>query len=103
VTRASGYGERAAALECSATSRTTKRVTSAPIKLRHARLRRGLGMLQVAARGPEHLESFECDRSATTRHAGYEVSQWKRKRVEEISAGSDGRAAAKTRHRGRAR
>ncbi len=71
VTRASGYGERAAALAHVAQNTTNR--------------------------------SSAIDRR-TTRHAGYGVSQWKRKRVEEIfgwlkTVG----LLRKTRHRGRAR
>jgi len=106
VTRASGYGERAAALEMLSHVATTKRVTVGADKGYDTRdFVEALRLLQVTP----HVAQNTSKRSSaidqrTTRHAGYEVSQWKRKRVEEIfgwlkTVG----LLRKTRHRGRAR
>jgi transposase len=106
VTRASGYGERAAALEMLGHVATTHRVTVGADKGYDTRdFVEALRLVQVTphvAQNISHRSSAIDGR--TTRHAGYEVSQWKRKRVEEIfgwlkTVG----LLRKTRHRGRAR
>jgi transposase len=106
VTRASGYGERAAALEMLGHVATTQRVTVGADKGYDTRdFVEALRLVQVTphvAQNTSHRSSA-IDRR-TTRHAGYGVSQWKRKRVEEIfgwlkTVG----LLRKTRHRGRAR
>ena len=106
VTRASGYGERAAALEMLGHVATTHRVTVGADKGYDPRdFVEALRLVQVTAHVAQHTtnRSSAIDRR-TTRHAGYGVSQWKRKRVEEIfgwlkTVG----LLRKTRHRGRAR
>jgi transposase len=106
VTRASGYGERAAALEMLGHVATTKRITVGTDKGYDTRdFVEALRLVQVTP----HVAQNTSNRSSaidqrTTRHAGYEVSQWKRKRVEEIfgwlkTVG----LLRKTRHRGRRR
>jgi transposase len=106
VTRASGYGERAAALEMLGHVATTQRVTVGADKGYDTRdFVEALRLVQVTP----HVAQNTSNRSSaidrrTTRHAGYEVSQWKRKRVEEIfgwlkTVG----LLRKMRHRGRAR
>jgi transposase len=106
VTRASGYGERAAALEMLGHVATTKRITVGADKGYDTRdFVEALRLVQVTphvAQNTSHRSSAIDQR--TTRHAGYEVSQWKRKRVEEIfgwlkTVG----LLRKTRHRGRRR
>jgi transposase len=106
VTRASGYGERAAALEMLGHVAVTHRVTVAADKGDDTRdFVAALRLLHVTPHGAQNISnrSSAIDRR-TTRHAGYGVSQWKRKRVEEIfgwlkTVG----LLRKTRHRGRAR
>src|SRR5712692_2583420 len=106
VTRASGYGERAAALEMVGHQATGGRITVGADKGYDTR------DFVEALRRPEvtpHVAQNTSNRASaidrrTTRHAGYERSQWKRKRVEEIfgwlkTVG----LLRKTRHRGRAR
>ena len=106
VTRASGYGERAAALEMLGHVATTHRVTVGADKGYDTRdFVEALRLVQVTP----HVAQNTTNRSSaidrrTTRHAGYGGSQWKRKRVEEIfgwlkTVG----LLRKTRHRGRAR
>ena len=106
VTRASGYGERAAALEMLGHVATTKRITVGADKGYDTRdFVEALRLVQVTphvAQNTAHRSSAIDQR--TTRHAGYEVSQWKRKRVEEIfgwlkTVG----LLRKTRYRGRRR
>ena len=106
VTRASGYGERAAALEMMGHRATSGRVTLGADKGYDSRdFVEALRLLQVTphvAQNASHRSSAIDHR--TTRHAGYGVSQWKRKRVEEIfgwlkTVG----LLRKTRHRGRRR
>ena len=106
VTRASGYGERAAALEMLGHVAVTHRVTVAADKGYDTRdFVEAVRLLQVTPHVAQNTSkrSSAIDRR-TTRHAGYGVSQWKRKRVEEIfgwlkTVG----LLRKTRHRGRAR
>ncbi|HEX9478946.1 MAG TPA: IS5 family transposase [Methylomirabilota bacterium] len=106
VTRASGYGERAAALEMLGHVAVTHRVTVAADKGYDTRdFVEALRLLHVTPHVAQNISnrSSAIDRR-TTRHAGYGVSQWKRKRVEEIfgwlkTVG----LLRKTRHRGRAR
>jgi len=106
VTRASGYGERAAALEMLGHVATTHRVTVGADKGYDTRdFVEALRLVQVTPHVAQNTSrrSSAIDRR-TTRHAGYGVSQWKRKRVEEIfgwlkTVG----LLRKTRHRGRAR
>ena len=106
VTRASGYGERAAALEMLGHVATTHRVTVGADKGYDTRdFVEALRLVQVTPHVAQHTtnRSSAIDRR-TTRHAGYGVSQGKRKRVEEIfgwlkTVG----LLRKTRHRGRAR
>jgi transposase len=106
VTRASGYGERAAALEMVGHRATAGRITLGADKGYDSRdFVAALRLLQVTP----HIAQNTANRSSaidqrTTRHAGYELSQWKRKRVEEIfgwlkTVG----LLRKTRHRGRRR
>ena len=106
VTRASGHGERAAALEMLGHVATTHRVTVGADKGYDTRdFVQALRLLAVTphvAQNTAHRASAIDQR--TTRHAGFEVSQWKRKRVEEIfgwlkTVG----LLRKTRHRGRRR
>ena len=106
VTRASGYGERAAALEMVGHRATSGRITVGADKGYDTRdFVEAVRLLQVTP----HVAQNTSNRSSaidrrTTRHAGYGVSQWKRKRVEEIfgwlkTVG----LLRKVRHRGRAR
>ena len=68
VTRASGYGERAAALEMLGHVAVTHRVTVGADKGYDTRdFVEALRLLHDPARGPEHLAPVECDRS--THHA----------------------------------
>jgi transposase len=106
VTRASGYGERAAALEMVGHRVTAGRITLGADKGYDSRdFVEALRLLQVTPHVAQNLtnRSSAIDQR-TTRHAGYELSQWKRKRVEEIfgwlkTVG----LLRKTRHRGRRR
>jgi transposase len=103
VTRASGYGERAAALEMLGQVAVTRRVTVAADKGYDTQdFVEAVRLLQVTPHVAQNTSkrSSAIDRR-TTRHAGYGVSQWKRKRVEEIfgwlkTVG----LMRKTRHRG---
>jgi transposase len=106
VTPASGYGERAAALELVGHRARGGRITVGADKGYDTRdFVEALRLLQVTP----HVAQNTSNRSSaidrrTTRHPGYGVSQWKRQRVEEIfgwlkTVG----LLRKTRHRGRAR
>ena len=106
VTRASGYAERAAALEMVGQRPTTGRITLGADKgYDSGDFVEALRLLRVTP----HVAQNTSNRSSaidqrTTRHAGYVVSQWKRKRVEEIfgwlkTVG----LLRKARHRGRRR
>jgi transposase len=106
VTRASGYGERAAALEMLDQLAPVGRITLGADKGYDTRdFVAALRLLQVTphvAQNTSHRSSAIDER--TTRHGGYGVSQWKRKHVEEIfgwlkTVG----LLRKTRHRGRRR
>ena len=106
VTRASGYGERAAALEMLGHRATAGRITVGADKCYDTRdFVEALRLLQVTphvAQNTSHRASAIDAR--TTRHAGYEVSQSTRKRIEEIfgwlkTVG----LLRKIRHRGRRR
>jgi transposase len=106
VTRASGYAERAAALEMVGHRATAGRITVGADKGYDTRdLVQALRLLQVTP----HVAQNTSNRSSaiderTTRHAGYGVSQWKRKRVEEIFGWLKAVGLLrKTRHRGRRR
>src|SRR5712664_2345882 len=86
LTPANGYGERAAALEMVGPVAPTRRVTLAADKGYDSRDFVGaLRLLQVTP----HVAQNTSNRSSaidrrTTRHAGYAVSQQKRKRIEEV-------------------
>ena len=106
VTRASGYAERAAALEMVGHRATIGRITVGADKGYDSRdfveALRLLAVTPHVAQNDSHRSSAIDGR--TTRHTGYGVSQWKRKRVEEIfgwlkTVG----LLRKTRHRGRRR
>jgi transposase len=106
VTRASGYAERAAALEMLGQRATGGRITVGADKGYDSR--DFVGALRLLHVTPHVAQNTAQRASAldarTTRHAGYLVSQWKRKRVEEIfgwlkTVG----LLRKTRHRGRRR
>jgi transposase len=106
VTRASGYGERAAAVEMLGQTVTAKRVTVGADKGYDPRdFVEALRLIQVTPHGAQHTSnrSSAIDRR-TTRHAGDEVSQWKRTRGEEIFGWLKTIGLLRqTRHRGRAR
>jgi hypothetical protein len=103
VARASGYGERAAALEMLGHCATAGPITAGADKgYDTPDFVEALRLLQVT---PPVAQNTSQRASAidgrTTRHAGYGVSQWKRKRGEEIigwlkTVG----LLRKTRHRG---
>jgi transposase len=106
LTLANGYGERAAALEMVGPRATTHRVTLAADKAYDSRDFVGaLRLLQVTP----HVAQNTSNRSSaiderTTRHVGYEVSQQKRKRIEEIFGWLKTIGLMRqTRHRGRRR
>src|SRR5713101_2641812 len=86
LTPANGYGERAAALEMVGPVAMSRRITLAADKGYDTRDFVGaLRLLQVTP----HVAQNTSNRSSaidrrTTRHAGYEVSQQKRKRIEEV-------------------
>jgi IS5 family transposase len=86
LTPANGYGERAAALAMIGPWAESRRVTVGADKAYDTRDFVGaLRLLQVTP----HVAQNTSNRSSaiderTTRHAGYEVSQQKRKRIEEI-------------------
>jgi hypothetical protein len=106
VTRASGYGERAAALEMVGHRATSGRITlGADTGYDSRDVVEALWLLQVTPHVAQHTShrSSAIDQR-TTRHAGYRVSQCKRKRVEEIFGWLKTIGLLrKTRHRGRAR
>jgi transposase len=106
VTRANGYGERAAALEMLGHVATTQRITVGADKGYDTRdFVQALRLVQLTPHVAQEISNWSSaiDRR-TTRHAGYGVSQWKRKRVEEISGWlKTVGLLRKTRHRGRAR
>jgi len=86
VTRASGYGERAAALEMQGHRATAGRITVGADKGYDTRdfveaLRLRQVTPQVAQNTANRASAID---ARTTRHAGYAVSQGTRKRVEEI-------------------
>jgi len=106
LTAANGYGERAAALEMVGPRAATRRVTLGADKAYDSRdFVEGLRLLQVTP----HVAQNTSNRSSaidrrTTRHAGYEVSQKKRKRIEEIFGWLKTIGLMRqTRHRGRRR
>jgi transposase len=106
VTRASGYGERAAALEMLGHRATAGRITVGADKGYDTRdFVEALRLLQVTPHVAQNTSNRASAIDArTTRHAGYEVSQGIRKRIEEIfgwlkTVG----LLRKTRHRGRRR
>jgi transposase len=86
LTAADGYGERAAGLEMIGDLAATRRITLAADKAYDTRdFVEALRLLQVTP----HVAQNTSKRSSaidgrTTRHPGYEVSQQKRKRIEEI-------------------
>jgi transposase len=106
VTRTSGYAERAAALEMVGAQATAGRITLGADKGYDSRdFVQALRLLQVTPHVAQNTSNRASALDArTTRHAGYRVSQWKRKRVEEIfgwlkTVG----LLRKARHRGRRR
>ena len=106
VTRATGRGERAAALELIGGLEPHGRVTLGADKAYDTRdFVQAIRLLQVT---PHVAQNNTARASAiderTTRHAGYEISQQKRKRIEEIFGWLKTIGLLrKTRHRGRAR
>jgi len=106
VTRATGRGERAAALELIGALEPRGRVTLGADKAYDTRdFVQAVRLLQVT---PHVAQNNTARASAiderTTRHAGYEISQQKRKRIEEIFGWLKTIGLLrKTRHRGRAR
>jgi transposase len=103
VTRASGYGERAAALEMLGHRATASRITVGADKGYDTRdFVEALRLLKVTPHVAQNTSNrLSAIDERTTRHDGYGVSQWKRKRVEEIfgwlkTVG----LLRKTRHRG---
>jgi hypothetical protein len=106
LTAADGYGERAAALEMVGPVAETHRVTLGADKAYDSGdFVEALRLLQVTphvAQNTSHRSSAIDGR--TTRHAGYEVSQQKRKRIEEIFGWLKTIGLLRqTRHRGRRR
>src|SRR5438128_1398949 len=106
LTPANGYGERAAALEMVGPVAMSRRITLAADKGYDTRDFVGaLRLLQVTP----HVAQNTSNRSSaidrrTTRHAGYEVSQQKRKRIEEVFGWLKTIGLMRqTRHRGRRR
>jgi hypothetical protein len=106
VTRATGRGERAGALELLGALEPRGRVTLGADKAYDTRdFVQAVRLLQVT---PHVAQNTTARASAiderTTRHAGYEISQQKRKRIEEIFGWLKTIGLLrKTRHRGRAR
>jgi hypothetical protein len=106
LTAADGYGERAAALEMIAPVAEHQRVTLGADKAYD--IRDFIGALRLLQVTP-HVAQNTSNRSSaidhrTTRHAGYEVSQQKRKRIEEIFGWLKTIGLLRqTRHRGRRR
>lgn len=106
LTAADGSGERAAALEMIGPLAETRRVTLGADKAYDSRdFVEALRVLQVTP----HVAQNTSNRSSTidgrtTRHTGYEVSQQKRKRIEEIFGWLKTIGLLRqTRHRGRRR
>ena len=106
LTAATGYGERAAALELIGPWAERRRVTVGADKAYDTRdFVEALRLLEVTP----HVAQNTSNRSSaiderTTRHAGYEVSQQKRKRIEEIFGWLKTIGLMRqTRHRGRRR
>jgi transposase len=106
LTAADGYGERAAALEMIGPVAEHRRVTLGADKAYDIReFVAALRLLQVTP----HLAQNTTNRASaidcrTTRHPGYEVSQQKRKRIEEIFGWLKTIGLLRqTRHRGRRR
>jgi Transposase DDE domain len=106
LTAANGYGERAAALEMMGPVAESQRVTLGADKAYDTRdFVAALRLLQVTP----HVAQNTSNRSSaiderTTRHAGYEVSLQKRKRIEEIFGWLKTIGLLRqTRHRGRRR
>ncbi len=106
LTAANGYGERAAALEMIGPWAESRRVTLGADKAYDSRdFVEALRLLQVTP----HVAQNTSNRSSaiderTTRHAGYAVSQQKRKRIEEIFGWLKTIGLMRqTRHRGRRR
>src|SRR4030095_3916144 len=106
LTAANRYGGRAAAPEMVGPRAATRRVTLGADKAYDSRdFVEGLRLLQVTP----HVAQNTSNRSSaidrrTTRHAGYEVSQEKRKRIEEIFGWLKTIGLMRqTRHRGRRR
>ena len=106
LTAANGYGERAAALDMIGPWAESRRVTLGADKAYDTRdFVEALRLLQVTP----HVAQNTSNRSSaiderTTRHAGYEVSQQKRKRIEEIFGWLKTIGLMRqTRHRGRRR
>ena len=106
VTAATGYGERAAALAMLGGRPQPDRVTLGADKAYDTR--DFVGAVRLLAVTP-HVAQNTTNRSSaidgrTTRHPGYEVSQQRRKRIEEIFGWLKTIGLLrKTRHRGRAR
>ena len=106
VTRATGRGERAAALELVGALEPRGRVTLGADKAYDTRdFVQAVRLLQVT---PHVAQNTTARASAiderTTRHAGYAISQQKRKRIEEIFGWLKTIGLLrKTRHRGQAR
>jgi len=106
LTAANGYGERAAALEMIGPWAESRRVTLGADKAYDTRdFVEALRLLEVTppvAQNTSNRSSAIDER--TTRHAGYEVSQQKRKRIEEIFGWLKTIGLMRqTRHRGRRR
>ena len=106
LTAANGYGERAAALDMIGPWAKSRRVTLGADKAYDTRdFVEALRLLQVTP----HVAQNTSNRSSaiderTTRHAGYAVSQQKRKRIEEIFGWLKTIGLLRqTRHRGRRR
>jgi len=106
VTTATGYSERAAALEMIGALECSRRVTLGADKAYDTRdFVQAMRLLQVT---PHVAQNITGRASAiderTTRHAGYAISQQQRKRIEEIFGWLKTIGLLrKTRHRGRAR
>src|SRR5439155_18236977 len=106
LTPANGYGERGAALEMIGPRATTRRITLAADKGYDSRDFVGaLRLLQVTPHVAQNISNrSSANDRRTTRHAGYEVSQQKRKRIEEIFGWLKTIGLMRqTRHRGRRR
>jgi hypothetical protein len=90
VTRASGHGERAAALEMLGHRATAGRITVGADKGYDTRdFVEALRLLQVTPHVAQNTSNRASAIDArTTRHAGYEVSQWHASASKRSSAGS---------------